>query len=106
MIKNFEDVQKIGKDNMDASMKSFGAVSKSFQAIAVEAADYAKKAFEESTAASEKLATAKSLDKVMEVQADYLKTRVRGFRRAVGEGQPALCRSRPGALQAATRLSG
>ena len=100
MIKNFEDVQKIGKDNMDASMKSFGAVSKSFQAIAVEAADYAKKAFEEGTAATEKLAAAKSLDKVMEVQADYLKSAVRGFRRAVGEGRPALCRSRAGALQA------
>ena len=79
MIKNFEDVQKIGKDNMDASMKSFGAVSKSFQAIAVEAADYAKKTFEQGTAASEKLATAKSLDKVMEVQADYLKTAYEGF---------------------------
>jgi hypothetical protein len=79
MIKNFEDVQKIGKDNMDVSMKSFGAVSKSFQAIAVEAADYAKKAFEESTAAGEKLAAAKSLDKVMEVQADYLKSAYQGF---------------------------
>ena len=79
MIKNFEDVQKIGKDNMDASMKTLGAVSKSLQAIAVETADYAKKAFEESTAASEKLAAAKSLDKVMEVQADYLKGAYEGF---------------------------
>jgi hypothetical protein len=79
MIKNFEDVQKIGKDNMDASLKSLGVVSKSFQAIAVEAADYAKKAYEESTAATEKLASAKSLDKVMEVQADYLKHTYEGF---------------------------
>jgi len=79
MIKNFDDMQKLGKDNMDASMKSFGAVSKSFQAIAVEAADYAKKAFEEATAVSEKLAAAKSPDKVMEVQADYLKTAYEGF---------------------------
>ncbi|MPZ40892.1 MAG: phasin family protein [Rhizobiales bacterium] len=79
MIKNLDDMQKLGKDNMDASMKSFGAVSKSFQAIAVEAADYAKKAFEEGTAATEKLAAAKSLDKVMEVQADYLKTAYEGF---------------------------
>jgi|SRR5262245_51070995 len=79
MIKNFDDMQKFGKENMDASMKSFGAVSKSFQAIAVEAADYAKKAFEESTAASEKLAAAKSLDKVLEVQTDYLKTAYEGF---------------------------
>jgi hypothetical protein len=74
MIKNLEDVQKIGKDNMDASMKSLGLVSKSFQAIAVEAADYAKRAFEDSTAVGEKLAAAKSLDKVMEVQAEYLKS--------------------------------
>lgn len=79
MIKNFDDMQKVGKDNMDASLKSLGAVSKSFQAIAVEAANYAKQAFEEGTAASEKLAAAKSLDKVMEVQADYLKSAYEGF---------------------------
>ena len=79
MIKNLDDMQKIGKDNMDASLKSLGAVSKSFQAIAVEAADYATKAFEESTAATEKLAAAKSIDKVMEVQADYLKSAYEGF---------------------------
>jgi hypothetical protein len=79
MIKNLDDMQKLGKDNMDVSLKTLGAVSKSFQAIAVEAADYAKKAFEEGTAATEKLAAAKSLDKVMEVQADYLKSAYEGF---------------------------
>lgn len=79
MIKNLDDMQKFGKNNMDVSLKTLGAVSKSFQAIAVETADYAKKAFEEGTAASEKLAAAKSLDKVMEVQADYLKSAYEGF---------------------------
>ena|SRR5262245_7204226 len=79
MIKNFDDMQKVGKDNMDASMKSFGAVSKSFQAIAVETADYAKKAFEQGSAATERLAAAKSFDKVMEVQADYLKGAYEAF---------------------------
>jgi phasin family protein len=79
MIKNFEDMQKIGQDNLDASMKTFGAVSKGFQAIAVETADYAKKAFEQTTAVSERLASAKSLDKVMEVQADYAKSAYEGF---------------------------
>lgn len=79
MIKNFEDMQKIGQDNLDASMKTFGAVSKGFQAIAVETADYAKKAFEQTTAVSERLASAKSLDKVMEVQADYAKTAYESF---------------------------
>lgn len=79
MIKNFDDMQKLGKDNMDASMKTFGALSKSLQTIAVETTEYAKKAFEEGTAATERLAAAKSLDKVMEVQADYLKSAYEGF---------------------------
>jgi hypothetical protein len=79
MIKNIDDMQKFGKDNVDASLKTLSAVSKSFQTIAIEAADYAKKAFEEGTAVSEKLAAAKSLDKVMEVQADYLKGAYEGF---------------------------
>jgi phasin family protein len=78
-MKNFDDMQKIGKDNMDASLRSFGAVSKGFQTIAAETAEYAKKAFEEGTAVSEKLAAAKSLDKVMEVQADYLKKSYESF---------------------------
>ena len=78
-MKNFEDVQKVSKDSMDASLKSFGAVSKSFQTIAVETADYVKKAFDEGTAAGEKLAAAKSLDKVMEVQSEYLKKSYDGF---------------------------
>ena len=47
MIKNFEEVQKLSKDNMDVTLKSMGAVSKSLQAIAVEVADYSKKSFEE-----------------------------------------------------------
>ena len=39
-MKSFEDMQKFGKENADATMKSFGALSKSVQAIAVEMADY------------------------------------------------------------------
>ena len=74
-------------------MKSFGAVSKGFQAIAVEMADYSKKAFEESTAATEKLFGAKSLDKAFEVQSDYVKSRLRGLRGAVDQARRALCRA-------------
>ena len=36
MLKNFDDIQKVGKDNMDTAMKSFGSVSKGLQAIASE----------------------------------------------------------------------
>jgi len=78
-MKNLEDMQKFGKDNMDATLKSFGAVSKSVQAIAVEVADYSKKSFEESTAAVEKLFGAMSIEKAMELQSDYVKLAYEGF---------------------------
>jgi hypothetical protein len=79
MMKNMDDMQKVGKDNMDATLKSFGAVSKSVQAIAVEVADYSKKSFEESTAAMEKIFGAKSIEKAIEVQSDYVKSTYEGF---------------------------
>jgi len=79
MVKNFEDMQKLGKDNMDATMASLGALSKGFQTIAVEMADYGKKVFEDSTAAAEKLLGAKSLDRAVEVQSDYVKSSYEQF---------------------------
>lgn len=78
-VKGFEDVQKLSKDNMEQAMKSFGAVSKSFQAIAVEVADYSKKSFEEGSATLEKLLGAKSLEKAVEIQTDYAKSAYEGF---------------------------
>ena len=79
MFENFETIQKLNKDNADVALKSFGAVSKGVQAIAVEFADYSKKSFESGTSAFEKLAGAKSLDKAIEVQTDYFKTAYEGF---------------------------
>ena len=79
MVKNFEDLQQAGKEQADVALKSFGAVSKASQAIAVEVADYSKKAFEDSTAALEKLFGVKSLDKAIELQTDYAKTAYEGF---------------------------
>jgi phasin family protein len=79
MLKNFEDFQKFGKDNADVAMKQFGTVSKGWQAIASEFADYSKKSFEDGSAALEKLFGAKSLDKAIEVQSEYVKTAYEGF---------------------------
>jgi len=79
MLKNFEDFQKFGKDNADVAMKQFGTVSKGWQAIATEFADYSKKTFEDGSAALEKLLGAKSLERAVEVQSDYAKTAYEGF---------------------------
>jgi hypothetical protein len=79
MVKNLEDLQAVGKENVDATLKSFGALSKSGQAIAVELADYSKKAFQDGSTALEKLFGVKSLDKAIEVQSEYAKTAYEGF---------------------------
>ena len=79
MIKNIEDVQKISKDNMDATMKSLGMFSKATQAIATEVADYSKKSFEDGSKVMEKLMGVKSIEKAIEIQTDYAKTAYVGF---------------------------
>ncbi|MFB9175816.1 phasin family protein [Roseibium salinum] len=82
MMNNFDEIQKLSKDNMELAMETMGSVSKGFQAIAAEVADYQKKSFEEGAAAVEKLVSTKSPDKAFEAQADYMKTTYEGF---VGE---------------------
>jgi len=79
MVKNFEDFQQVGKENVDMALKTMGALSKGTQAIAVEMADYSKKAFEDTTVALEKMFGVKSLDKAIEVQTEYAKTAYEGF---------------------------
>jgi len=79
MVKNFEDLQQVSKDNVDVALKAMGTWSKGTQAIAVEVADYSKKAFEDSTAALEKLFGVKSLDKAIEVQTEFAKSAYEGF---------------------------
>jgi hypothetical protein len=79
MLKNFDDLQKMSKDNVDACMRSFGVTSKGVQAIAAEVASYSRKSFEQGTSAFEKLAGVKSLDKVIEVQQEFARTAYEGF---------------------------
>ena len=74
-----EEMQKFGKDSMEMAMSSFGVFSKSAQAIAAEVVDYSKKSVEDSAAAWEKLLGAKSFEKAMEVQSEYLKSSYEDF---------------------------
>ena len=79
MLNNFEDIQKLGKENVDVCMKQFGTVSKSFQTIATEFADYSKKSFEHGSATVEKLLGAKSLDSAVQIQTDFAKSSYETF---------------------------
>lgn len=79
MMTNFDEMQKASKENMDVAMASMAAMSKGVQALAVETQDYSKKAMETGSAAMEDLLAAKSLDKAVEVQSDYMKTAYESF---------------------------
>ena len=79
MLTNFDEMQKLGKDNVEATLRSFGVASKGMQAIAAEVTNYSKKSFEDGTAAVERLMGAKTLEKAIEVQTDYVKTAYEGF---------------------------
>jgi hypothetical protein len=79
MINNFEDIQKMSRDNIDVALVSVGAFGKGFQALASEAADYSKQSFEAGTAAFEKLLSAGSLEKAVEVQSEYVRSAYEGY---------------------------
>lgn len=70
---------KFGKENMEQAFESFGAWTKNAQAIASKVADYSRKSFEDSAAALEKLMGAKSLEKALEVQSEYLRSSYEDF---------------------------
>lgn len=73
MMKGFEDFQKLGQTNMDATMKMWGDMSKGWQAVAAEFSDYTKRSFEDGTSTLEKLMGAKSLEQAMDIQTKYVK---------------------------------
>lgn len=73
MIKDFDQIQNLGKDNFEASVASASVLTKGFQEIATEVADYSRKSFEDGTALVEKAFAAKSFDKAIEAQNDFAK---------------------------------
>lgn len=79
MLQSFENASKFNKEFIDTGLKSFASVSKSAQAIAVEASEYTKKSFEAGVATLEKVLSAGSFEKAVEVQADYAKRSYEGF---------------------------
>jgi hypothetical protein len=79
MVKGMEDMQKFGKENVEAALKSFDAYAKNVQTIAQEVADYSKRSLDEGTRTAEKLFGAKSIDNAIEIQSAYLKSSYEGF---------------------------
>ena len=68
-----DEFQTFGKDGFEAYVASSNALTKGFQAIAQETADFSRKSFEKGTAAIEKLTASKSLEKAIEAQQAFAK---------------------------------
>jgi hypothetical protein len=72
-MNTYEDAQKFGKEGFEAFMASATAMTKGYQAIAQEWADFAKKSVELNSATFEKAVAARSFERVAEVQQSYAK---------------------------------
>jgi phasin family protein len=76
---SLDEANRFGKDAMDNMLKSYSSMTQGLQTLSSEATDYSKKAYEDSTAAVEKLFSAKSLDKAFEIQSSYAKSAYEDF---------------------------
>ena len=79
MIKSLEEFQTIGKDGFEAYVAATSALTKGFQAMAQEAANFSRTSFEKSTGAVERAVAAKSFDKAVEVQQGFAKEAYEAF---------------------------
>jgi phasin family protein len=82
MINGFEDIQKAGQENMSRAMESFGALSRGWQTLADETANYSKASFEASAAHMENLLSAKSPEVALEAQTDFVRA---AYEKAMGQ---------------------
>lgn len=73
MAKDMEDFSKMNQAGVDSALKMWGEWTKSWQAVTAEMSDYTKRSFEDGTKTFEKLATARSIEQVIEIQSSYAK---------------------------------
>ncbi|WFU10461.1 phasin family protein [Rhizobium sp. CB3090] len=76
---NFDEANKKGKEAMDTALKSYSDVTKGFQAIAAEAAEYSKKSFQDGVTHFETLVGVKSFEAAFELQTGFVKSSYENF---------------------------
>jgi len=79
MATNFDEFQKLGKEQLEAATSAATSLAKGLQTIAAEATDYSKKSLENSSTYIEKLLGANSLDSAIQIQSEFAKTSYEGF---------------------------
>jgi hypothetical protein len=76
---NFEEIQKFGKQQIEAVTAKSASLTKGLQEIASESSEYSKKAFAASSAVVEKLLGAKSVETAIQIQSEFAKSAYEGF---------------------------
>jgi hypothetical protein len=79
MFTNFEEMQKLSKDHMEAATAAAASVTKGFQTIAAETSEYSKRSLENGSAYVEKLLGARKIEDAVQIQSDFAKTTYEGF---------------------------
>ncbi|RYC31213.1 phasin family protein [Lichenibacterium minor] len=83
-FKSFEDVQKLGKSQIEAATAFAAAVWRGVQQIAAEPSTYAKRSIEDGSAATTRLMGVTNLDGAVKVQAEYARTTLAGMMAQAG----------------------
>ena len=79
MFKSVEDLQKLGKGQIEAAAASAAAMSRGLQQIAAESSAFAKRSVEDGSAATTRLMGQRSLDGAVQVQTEYAKATFEGL---------------------------
>lgn len=79
MANNFEEIQKVGKDQLDQFSTSAASVARGLQAIATETTDFSKRSLESTSSHMEKLFGVRSLDTAIQLQTEFARTSVESF---------------------------
>jgi phasin family protein len=78
-VKGLEDIATYSKANVEAVVASGNVTAKALETLNAEVLAYAKQSFEDGIAAAKAMATAKSLQEVLDLQADFSKSALDGF---------------------------
>jgi hypothetical protein len=73
MTNNFDEIQKVGKEQLETASSVAASLAKGLQTIAAETADFSKGSIKANSAYVEKLLAAKSLEELIQIQSEYAK---------------------------------
>ena len=84
-LAGINDVNTYSKKNLEAVVASVTAATKGAEALGAQAMAFSKTGFESQVAAAKSLASAKSVQEVVELQTAYAKTFLEGYMAEVGK---------------------